>query len=70
MSIGEFRTVENECGLIIKLKMKACPAKMHGGFTSGKCEEKSAEARPPMPFHRTRKRVQKLINAILTNSNV
>ncbi len=40
MSIGEFRTVENECGLIIKLKMTAFPVKMRSGFTSGKCDEK------------------------------
>ena len=59
MSIGEFRAVENERGLIIKFKMKVWPAKVHGGFTSGKAMKKSAEAPPPMPFHRTRKRVQK-----------
>jgi hypothetical protein len=59
MSIGEFRTVENERGLIIKFKMKAWPTKVHGGFTSGKPMKKSAEARPPMPFRRTSKRAQK-----------
>ncbi|WP_280514390.1 hypothetical protein [Agrobacterium fabrum] len=40
MSIGEFRTVENECGLIIKLKMAAFPVKMRSSFTSGKSDKK------------------------------
>jgi hypothetical protein len=55
-SIGEFRAVENERGLIIKFKMRAFPIKVRSGFMPGKCVETECW------------RAKKLINAILTNS--
>ncbi len=44
MSIGEFRTVENECGLIIKLKMAAFSSKAGSGFTPGECGERECRS--------------------------
>jgi hypothetical protein len=50
ISIGEFSAVENERGLSIKFKVRAFPVKVRSGFMPGKCAERSARARPPIPL--------------------